>query len=77
MEKESPWQEMILEEPQVLGIEHFSDRGLMIRVWLKTQPLKQWEISREFRRRLKIAFEKANIPIPLPQQHLKINMNES
>jgi small conductance mechanosensitive channel len=76
MKKESPWREMILEDPQVLGIENFSDRGLMIRVWLKTQPLKQWDVSREFRRRLKIVFEKANIPIPLPQQHLKINMNE-
>jgi small conductance mechanosensitive channel len=73
MKNEDPWRDMILEDPQVLGIENFSDRALMIRVWIKTQPLKQWDVSREFRRRLKIVFEAANIPIPLPQHHIIVN----
>lgn len=64
------WQEILLESPQVLGIEHFGDRGVMIRIWIKTQPLKQWDTAREFRRRLKIAFDQAGIPLPLPQQQI-------
>jgi small conductance mechanosensitive channel len=60
----------ILEPPQVLGVEDFAERGFIIRLWFKTEPLRQWEISREFRRRLKNAFEAAGIPLPLPQQQI-------
>jgi moderate conductance mechanosensitive channel len=60
----------ILEPPQVLGVEDFAERGFIIRLWFKTEPLRQWEISREFRRRLKNAFEIAGIPLPLPQQQI-------
>lgn len=73
MEEEIKWQEQILETPQVLGVENFGDRGLIIRVWIKTQPLKQWDVAREYRRRLKIAFDKAGIPIPFPQQAIWLN----
>lgn len=60
----------ILEPPQVLGVEEFAERGFIVRLWFKTEPLKQWDISREFRRRLKNAFETAGIPLPLPQQQI-------
>ncbi len=60
----------ILEPPQVLGVEDFAERGFVIRVWFKTEPLKQWDISREFRRRLKNAFEAADMPLPIPQQQI-------
>ena len=64
------WQESIWEFPSILGVENFSDRGVLIRVWIKTEPLKQWDVAREFRRRIKIAFEQAGIPIPIPQQQI-------
>ncbi len=73
MDGDPKWQEKIIETPQVLGIENFGDRGVMIRVWIKTQPLKQWEVAREYRRRVKIAFDKADIAIPLPQQAVWLN----
>ncbi len=60
----------ILEPPQILGVEDFAERGFIVRLWFKTEPLKQWDISREFRRRLKNAFEEAGIPLPLPQQQI-------
>src|SRR5262249_32133708 len=46
----------ILEPLEVFGIEAFSESGVTMRVRLKTVPLKQWEVAREFRRRLKKAF---------------------
>jgi len=73
MDQDPKWQNPILETPQVLGIDNFGDRGLIIRVWIKTQPLKQWEVAREYRRRLKVAFDHAGISIPLPQQSIWVN----
>ncbi len=48
-------------------------RGLVIRIWIKTQPLKQWDVAREYRRRLKVAFDKAGISIPVLQQSVWLN----
>lgn len=68
-------QEKLIEAPQILGVEDFGERGFVVRVWFKTEPLKQWEVSREFRRRVKNAFEEANIILPLPQQQIWLNNN--
>ncbi|WP_392536019.1 mechanosensitive ion channel family protein [Nostoc sp. C117] len=75
--QELQWQHQILEPPQVLGIDQFGDRGLIIRVWIKTQPLKQWDVAREFRRRLKIALDEAGISISVPQQAIWVNDEQS
>ena len=73
MSQELQWQPQILEPPQVLGIDQFGDRGLIIRVWIKTQPLKQWDVARDFRRRLKVALDEAGISISVPQQAIWVN----
>ncbi len=73
MNEDPEWQHQILEKPNVLGVENFSDRGLMIRVLIKTQPLKQWGVAREYRRRLKISLDAAGIYIPVPQQANWVN----
>jgi moderate conductance mechanosensitive channel len=77
MSQELQWQHQILEPPQVLGIDQFGDRGLIIRVWIKTQPLKQWDVAREFRRRLKIVLDEARISISVPQQAIWVNDEQS
>jgi small conductance mechanosensitive channel len=73
MDKDPQWERQILEPPQVLGIDQFGDRGLIVRVWIKTQPLKQWDVAREFRRRLKVALDQAGISISVPQQAIWVN----
>jgi moderate conductance mechanosensitive channel len=73
MNHDPHWKRLILAPPEVLGIDNFGDRGLMIRVWIKTLPLKQWDVGREFRRRLKIAFDHAGFAIPVPQQGIWLN----
>ncbi|MBE9167356.1 mechanosensitive ion channel family protein [Pleurocapsales cyanobacterium LEGE 06147] len=77
MSQDSLWQEKILESPQVLGVDNFEDRGIIIKVWIKTEPLKQWEVSREFRRRIAIAFKRAGIPILPPQQQVWLNRHSN
>jgi len=49
------WRPYILEKPRVLGVDDFGDRGTIVRVWIKTQPMKQWAVARECRRRIKSA----------------------
>ena len=73
MNEEPEWKELILEEPQLLGIDKFGERGLVVRLWIKVKPLKQWDVSREYRRRLKLAFDDAEMGIPVPQQQIRFN----
>ena len=72
MYTEPEWQKLIIEPPELLGIEQLSYSGLLIRLWIKTQPLQQWTVGREFRRRLKRAFDREGIPIGMPQQSLSL-----
>jgi small-conductance mechanosensitive channel len=61
------WRGLILEEPDVWGVEEFADSAVMIRLVLKVVPAQQWAVSRELRLRLKAAFDDAGIEIPFPQ----------
>lgn len=73
MAVEPEWEQHILEPPQLMGVDDFDHRGPIVKVWIKTQPLQQWAVSRELRRRLKLAFDEANIAIPVPQHQLWMN----
>lgn len=73
MSRDKLWHEQILETPQVLGVDDFGERGLILRVWIKTKPLKQWDVAREYRHRLKVAFDKAGIAMPLHQKAILLN----
>jgi small conductance mechanosensitive channel len=43
---------------------------MLIRVWIKTRPLQQWSVAREFRCRLKLAMKEKGIEIGTPQEFL-------
>lgn len=65
------WHDKFYNPPQVLGVETLSHEGISIRVWLDTQPMQQFAVGREFRLRVRIAFEKNGIDIGMPQQRLR------
>ena len=58
----------ILEPLEVLGVDAFAESAVTIKVRLKTLPSKQWETAREFRRRIKKAFDASGVEIPFPQR---------
>ncbi len=64
------WRSKILELPEVLGIDEIDHTGLKIRIWIKTRPLEQWAVAREFRRRLKQTMVVEHLEIGVPQQIL-------
>ncbi|MBP7102711.1 MAG: mechanosensitive ion channel family protein [Bacteroidales bacterium] len=61
------WKESIIKAPQFLRVNEFADSAIIIKILGETQPSKQWEVSGELRKRLKIAFDKEGIEIPFPQ----------
>lgn len=54
--------------PEVPGIERFEDSAIIIRTLIRTQPGRQWDVAREYRRRLKARLDASGIVIPFPQQ---------
>ncbi len=68
MAQDPEWSSLILDTQEVFGVDQISHTGIIIRLWIKTAPLKQWLIGREFRRRLKLAFDRHQIQIGIPQQ---------
>ncbi len=68
MGSEPQWQDTILEPATILGVDRVAHTGVTIQVWLKTQPIKQWAVGREFRLRIKQAFDQAGISPGVPQQ---------
>ncbi len=67
---EEPWKSVLLEPLQIFGVERFGESELVIRVVVKTVPLKQWEVGRELRRRIKIRFDEKGIQFPFPHRVL-------
>ncbi|WNZ43760.1 mechanosensitive ion channel family protein [Leptolyngbya boryana CZ1] len=61
------WRDRIPELPEVLGIDDLSHTGMLVRVWIKTAPMEQWSVGREFRLRVRQAFEANQIQIGKPQ----------
>jgi moderate conductance mechanosensitive channel len=55
MWREPAWREAILEEPEVWGVQHIAKDAVTLRVAARTVPLRQWEVERELRERLKVA----------------------
>ena len=67
---EEPYKSAILEPMEILGVEQFKESEIIIRMIVKTVPLKQWEVSRELRRRIKNRFDEKGIQIPFPHRLL-------
>ena len=70
MSQDIEWQPLILEPPEVLGVDSFNDSSITIRLLMCTAPAQQWLVARELRRRLKQALDQAEISIPLPQRSI-------
>ncbi len=61
------FKDSIISPPQFLRVDDFADSAIIIKVLGDTKPLKQWEVTGEYRKRIKIAFDNEGIEIPFPQ----------
>lgn len=70
LRNDSYFGKLILEDIEVLGVEELAESQVTLKCRIKTLPSKQWEVAREFRRRLKNRFDELGIEIPFPHRTL-------
>lgn len=66
IQNDSKFKDKILEPIEIFGLDEFADSAIVIKARLKTKPSAQWAVGREYRERLKYAFDQNNIEIPFP-----------
>lgn len=55
-------------DPQILGVERLGEYEVVWRLICDTKPARQFEVSRQLRERIKVAFDAENIEIPYPHR---------
>ncbi|MCE2510932.1 MAG: mechanosensitive ion channel, partial [Alphaproteobacteria bacterium] len=68
MQEDEAYTNQILEPLEVLGLDRFDDSAVVIKARMKTVPLQQWAVGREFNRRMKRRFDELGIEIPFPHR---------
>jgi small conductance mechanosensitive channel len=59
---------LMLEEPEIFGVDKFADSSVVIKGRIRTRPIRQWQVGREYLRRIKQAFDREGIEIPFPHR---------
>lgn len=59
---------VVIEEPEVTGVENLAPDSVTLRVLVKTAPLQQWAVARSLRQRIKARFDYEGIEIPFAQR---------
>ena len=69
------WRAVMLEAPEVWGAQEISSSEVTMRMVVKTAPLRQWEVEREMRVRVKHALAEARImPAPAEKPTLAVTL---
>lgn len=63
---------LLLESPQVTGIEGLDDWAVRLRLMVKTKPNEQWEVQRYLRRRVRLEFADQGIDLAFPRQDVAL-----
>lgn len=66
MAGDEKWKSDIIEAVQFLRVDNFTDTSVTVKAYGKVRAGKQWDVSGEFRRRLRKAFQKHHITAPYP-----------
>lgn len=59
---------LMLEPPEIFGVDKLDNSAVVIKGRIRTKPIRQWEVGREYLRRVKLAFDEKGIEIPFPHQ---------
>jgi moderate conductance mechanosensitive channel len=68
MRLEPPYNDFIIGDLEIFGVDKFDDSAVVIKGRIRTKPIRQWEVGREFLKRVKYAFDEQGIEIPFPQR---------
>jgi small conductance mechanosensitive channel len=76
MRQDENFKNLILEPIEILGVDAFADSAVIIKARIKTRPIKQWDVGREFNRRMKYKFDEHGIEIPFPHQTIYFGVDK-
>ncbi|MBD3347140.1 MAG: mechanosensitive ion channel [Chitinivibrionales bacterium] len=68
MKEDPEYKDKIIAPIEIFGVDSFSDSAVVVKARLKTKPIMQWAVGREYRRRLKKIFDERGIEIPFPHR---------
>lgn len=68
MAEDEQWKNDFTKPIEVVGVDDFADSAIIIKVLGDTKPMRQWDIMREYRKRVKVAFDRTGIEIPFPHR---------
>lgn len=66
--KNSKVKDYVLAPLEIFGLDSFDDSAVIIKARIRTTPIKQWEVGREFNKYIKAKFDEKGIEIPFPQR---------
>src|SRR6266540_3508946 len=72
LRRDERWRSLLLEDPEVWGVEGLGPASVTIRLAVKTRPSRSDEVARELRARVDEAIEGAEIPLPAPTEALVV-----
>jgi small-conductance mechanosensitive channel len=61
---------------EIIGLDRFEESAVIVRARLKTLPGSQWDVGREFNRRMKQTFDEHGIEIPFPHQTIYFGVDK-
>lgn len=64
MSHESEFADLIMEPPEILGVQSIEPDAVRVRVRLKTAPMEQWRVARALREQIKARFDAEGIEMP-------------
>jgi len=68
MRADAKWQARLADDIEILGVERLDSSAVVLRCRLKVVPaIEQWNVKREFLKRVKLAFDARGIEMPFPQ----------
>ncbi len=68
--RDEDYEGVVIEEPEIWGIEAMTPDAITLRVTLKTAPMEQWRVARVLRERIKARFDHEGIQAPYPTSYV-------
>ena len=72
LQADPAWQPHVTAPMEVVGVESIANWEVTVKLRMKTVPLKQWDVGRELRKRIRSALEANGIAPPVPRQEITV-----
>lgn len=66
----------MIDDFEILGVDRFGESAVHIQARIKTLPVKQWGVGREYNRRLKMKFDELGIEMPFPHRTIYLGVDK-